>query len=98
GGLGGGGGWGGGAVLEQVDPALDRRGVVLGLDRAGIGLVDEGELARLVARPDRGGHGRDQGAHGRGVVDVLLVAAGELGELVFFVPGPPPPPGRRLPA
>jgi len=41
------------AVLEQLGAALDRLGCVLGFDRAGIGMVDEGELAHLVARPNR---------------------------------------------
>ena len=56
---------------------------LLGLDRARIGLVDEHELAGVVACPDRGGQRLDQRAHGGGVVDLLLVARAELGQLVF---------------
>ena len=56
---------------------------VLGVDRARIGGVDVGELAGLVARPDRRRQRLDQRAHGVGVVDLTLEAAGELGELAL---------------
>ena len=71
------------AVLEQLDPALDGFGGILGLDRTRIRLIGEAELARLVTRPHRRGDRRDQGVDGRAVIKMLLVAAGELGEFLF---------------
>ena len=70
-------------AVEQLDAAFDRFRAVLGVDRARIGPVHEGQFARIVARPDGGGHGFDQRAQSGAVVDVLLVALGELGKLVF---------------
>jgi hypothetical protein len=54
-----------------------------GLDRTRVGLVHEDEPAGVVACPDRGGQGVDQRAHGGDVVELLLVALRQLGELVF---------------
>ena len=71
------------AAVEQLDPALDRLGGILALDRAGIGLVHEYELAGIVARPHRRRHGFDQRAQGCGVVDLFAMALREFGELVF---------------
>ena len=72
-----------GGAVEQLDAALDRLGGVLGLDRARIGGVDEHELAGIVARPDRRGQRVDQRAQRRGVVDQLLVAQLQLGQLAL---------------
>ena len=62
------------AVVEQLDPALDHLGGILGFDRARIGLVDENELAGLVAIPNRRGDCFDQRAQGGRIVDLLVVA------------------------
>ncbi len=70
-------------AVEQLDAAFRDLGAVPGFNRARIGLIREHELAGGVARPDRGRHGLDQRAHGRDVVDLLLMSLHELGELVL---------------
>ena len=70
-------------AVEQLDAARDRLAGVPGVDRARIGGVHVSELAGFVARPDRRRQRLDQGAHGVGVVDLMLEAAGELGEVAL---------------
>ena len=70
-------------AVEQLDAARDHLAGILGVDGARIGGVDVNELAGLVARPDRRGQAFDQGAHGVGVVDLVLEAAHQLRELAL---------------
>ena len=67
---------------------------VLGLDRPRIRLVRENEFARVIARPHRRRHRFDQGAHGGGVFELLLVATGEFGEFVLDPADLPQPQDR----
>ena len=72
------------AGVEQLETVGDRLGIVLGLDRGGVGGVDPDQRALLVAEPDR--H-RRRGEHGARRLDLggeQIVARLDLGARQAF--------------